>query len=136
MSVHWQNQRKAADKELIKFCEVFYFTCNKKQLTLVVIAGNYRVNWNLLRNFLGENRISFATPGEVIYETNYQLGTVRTFLIKQYIPVLLVQTCFDNDTISIGSSIAHTAIMMKSQDLLKVLPESKVVSFANQVNIE
>ncbi|PKO18345.1 MAG: hypothetical protein CVU39_02600 [Chloroflexi bacterium HGW-Chloroflexi-10] len=54
----------------------------KRFIMVVIIAGNYRVNWKLLRNFIGENRISLATPEEVIYETNYQLGVVCPFFLN------------------------------------------------------
>jgi Cys-tRNA(Pro)/Cys-tRNA(Cys) deacylase len=55
------------------------FRIAKDEFLMVLIAGPSQISWPGLRSYLGQSRLTMASPQEVLEVTGYQLGAVSPF---------------------------------------------------------
>lgn len=97
------------------------FRIEEGNYLMVLVGGPLRISWAKLREKLGVSRMTMAKPEEVLRETGYRTGAVAPFGLPHPIRVLVDESVLKEEEISLGSGIRGTAVLMKSQDLLKAL---------------
>ena len=105
------------------------FRYQKENFFLTLMAGPGQISWRKLRSTLGVSRISMATENEVLTVTGYGVGTVSPLGLPHPIRILVDESVFKPDEVSIGSGMRGVAIIMKSADLPKALGEIEVGQF-------
>jgi prolyl-tRNA editing enzyme YbaK/EbsC (Cys-tRNA(Pro) deacylase) len=68
-----------------------------------------------------------ATEDEVRSVTGYERGAVAPFGLPRPMRILVDESVFMHDEISLGSGVRGTAVIMTSADLRRVLGEVEVV---------
>ena len=94
------------------------FRLSKSEYALVLMAGPSQISWRRLRNYLGKSRLTLANDEEVLGATGYLPGTVSPLGISTHIRVLVDESVFAMDELSIGSGVKGEAVILSSSDLL------------------
>ncbi len=105
------------------------FKLSKTQYAMVLIAGPMQVNWKILRQHFKQSRLTMAKKEEVLAITGYEIGAVSPFGTLKNIPVLVDQSVLAQQTISIGSGIRGTTIIMETKSLMNALAEVEIGNF-------
>ncbi|RJP51449.1 MAG: hypothetical protein C4583_08595 [Anaerolineaceae bacterium] len=107
------------------------FRLGEGRFAMVLIAGAAQISWPALRAHFGQSRLTMADPEEVLRATGYRVGTVAPIGLPNPLPVLIDASVLVHDEISMGSGMSNTGIILKRDDLLKILPEAKAGNFAS-----
>ena len=83
------------------------FRVGKDDFVMVLIAGERQVAWPILRRHLGQSRLTMATEAEVKAATGYERGAVAPFGLPRPMRVLVDESVFAFDEISLGSGVRH-----------------------------
>lgn len=102
---------------------------------MVLAAGPDQISWKTLRSYLGQSRITTASREEVLQVTGYELGAVAPFGLPAPIRVLIEEGVLEQETISLGSGVRGTAVIMQSADLRAALPDAEVVRLNQEMNL-
>lgn len=105
------------------------FRVGKDDFVMVLIAGERQVAWPILRRHLGQSRLTMATEAEVKAATGYERGAVAPFGLPRPMRVLVDESVFAFDEISLGAGVRGTAVIMQAVDLRRALGEVEVGSF-------
>ncbi len=97
---------------------------------MVLVSGTRQIAWPALRRKLGQSRLTMASEDEVLASTGYRLGAVSPFGLPAPMPVLVDRSVLANQVVSLGAGVRHSAVVLKSADLLKGLGEAEVVDLA------
>jgi Cys-tRNA(Pro)/Cys-tRNA(Cys) deacylase len=97
------------------------FRLGEGKFAMVLIAGDRQVAWPVLRKHLGQSRLTLASQEEVHTATGYQLGAVSPFGLPQPIPILVDESVFAQEEISLGSGIRGTTVILRTVDFLRAL---------------
>ncbi|HAX71470.1 MAG TPA: hypothetical protein DCY14_17780 [Anaerolineae bacterium] len=103
------------------------FRVTEEDFVLVLVAGPGQISWKLLRKILGKSRITMATEEEVLAVTGYRIGTVGPFGLAKPVRIMVEAGVLQEEELSIGSGMRDTAIIIKSNDLMKGLGDMEVV---------
>jgi Cys-tRNA(Pro)/Cys-tRNA(Cys) deacylase len=95
------------------------FRLSEGQYVMVLVAGDHQVSWPVLRKHLGQSRLTLASLEEVLAATGYQLGAVSPFGLPQPIPILIDESVFAQEEISLGSGVRGAAVILKTSDFLR-----------------
>jgi Cys-tRNA(Pro) deacylase len=104
------------------------FQVRSGEFLMVLMAGRDQIDWRKLRQLVKRSRIRMATEEEVLEVTGYRVGTVSPFGLPRPLKVLIDESVVREEEISIGSGVRNIAIIMKSDDIQRVLGESEIVS--------
>jgi Cys-tRNA(Pro) deacylase len=107
------------------------FRVAKGIYVMVLVAGPAQIEWKILRNKLGANRLTMASEEEVLSVTGYPLGAVAPFGLAQPVKIIVEQSVLEQQVISMGSGIRGIGIILKSDDLIHALGEYQVENFRN-----
>jgi Cys-tRNA(Pro)/Cys-tRNA(Cys) deacylase len=102
------------------------FRVRENEFALVLVAGPQPISWKILRKVLGRSRISTATEEEVFEVTGYKVGTVSPFGVQNQVKVIIEANVLKEEIVSTGSGVRNTAIIIKSEDLRRVLKDAEV----------
>lgn len=97
------------------------FRCEDETYVLALMAGPRKVSWPKLRRHLGVSRITTATSEQVREVTGYAPGAVSPFGLSSPIRILADRSILTHERISIGAGIPNAGVILKRDDLLKVL---------------
>lgn len=97
------------------------------QYLMVLMPGERQVSWKALRAFLGERRISLATPQQVLEQTGYEIGAVTPFGLPRSLRVLADPTVFAYPEVSLGSGKRGFALILPVTALQENLPNLEIV---------
>jgi Cys-tRNA(Pro) deacylase len=100
------------------------FRLAKGEFVMVLVAGDRQVSWPALRRFVGRSRVSLAGEAEVLAATGYARGAVSPFGLPQPMRVLIDESVIAQSEISIGSGLRGTAVLLRSEDLLRALADA------------
>jgi Cys-tRNA(Pro) deacylase len=103
------------------------FRVGKDEFLMVLMAGDRQIVWPALRRYLGQSRLTLATEDEIRSVTGYERGAVAPFGLPHPMRILVDESVFMHDEISLGSGVRGTAVIMTSADLRRVLGEVEVV---------
>jgi Cys-tRNA(Pro)/Cys-tRNA(Cys) deacylase len=104
------------------------FRIGREEYVMVLIAGPAQVSWKALRRYLGQSRLSLAPENEVLEVTGYPIGAVGPFGLARQLRVLIDASVVIEEEISIGSGLRGTALILKSEDLRRVLAQAEEVT--------
>jgi prolyl-tRNA editing enzyme YbaK/EbsC (Cys-tRNA(Pro) deacylase) len=105
------------------------------QFVMVLAAGPDQISWPALRQHLGVSRISMASEEEVLAQTGYVRGSVSPFGLPEpadpahRIRILVDESIFEEDEISLGSGVRNTTVILRTEDLRKALKHAEVGCF-------
>ena len=100
------------------------------EYAMVLMPGVRQVAWRVLRRHFGQSRLTLAPADEVLVATGYPLGAVAPFGLPRPMPILVDETVFAFEEISLGSGERGVAIIMSAADLRRALAGSVVGHFA------
>lgn len=112
------------NQSISQIVRTLLFRLHPSKFVVTLIPGGTNVDWKKLRHILNTNRVTMATPEEVYAITGYKIGTVSPIGIKSNLIVFVDPAVFDNATISIGSGLDKTAIILESKYLKILLPDA------------
>ena len=104
------------------------FQVRPAEFVMVLMAGPAQVDWKKLRQIVKRSRVRMATEDEVLEVTGYRIGTVSPFGVKNQTRVLIDASILRENEVSIGSGVRNTAIILKSDDLIRALKGAEIVS--------
>jgi len=107
------------------------FHVGENEYVMVLVAGPAQISWKRLRKFLGQSRLTMATPDEVLAVTGYRVGTVGPFGLLKQVRVLIEAGVLDEEEISIGSGMRNTAVILPSSRLKEALGDVEVVALVD-----
>jgi Cys-tRNA(Pro)/Cys-tRNA(Cys) deacylase len=120
-------ERKQAPDQVIRS---ILFRYGGDKFFLALMAGPGQLSWRKLRLHLGVSRISMATESEVMQVTGYAVGTVSPFGLPHPTRILADGSVFKMEEVSLGSGIRGTAIILKSDDIQRVLGKVEIDDFS------
>lgn len=97
------------------------FRLEDGSFVLALVAGPQQISWPALRRYLGQSRLTTATPEEVLTITGYPPGAVSPFGLPQPVRTLVDESVLKQDEISIGSGERGAAVLLRKEDLLTAL---------------
>ena len=97
---------------------------------LVMVPGDQLIDWKVLRELLGERRLSLADADEAYAATGYRRGTITPLGAAGNWPLLIEASLEGTGEVSIGSGTDGVAIHLDVDDLIEmtdatVAPASK-----------
>ena len=119
-------ERKQRPEQVVRS---IVFRLNESEYVMVLVAGPQQISWPLLREYLGVSRMTMATPDEVIQHTRYPTGAVSPFGLPEPMRILVDESVFRTDEISIGSGVRHTTVILSTQELKRALGDVQVGRF-------
>ncbi|MEW5940098.1 MAG: YbaK/EbsC family protein [Chloroflexota bacterium] len=102
------------------------FRLSEGRFAITLVAGAAQVSWPALRAHFGQSRLTMAGPDEVRQATGYRVGTVAPVGLPGPLPILIDESVLQFEEISMGSGQPNTGIILKRDDLLRILPEAQV----------
>lgn len=106
------------------------FRLSEDEYAMVLMAGPGQIDWKTLRGHFNRSRLSMAKPEEVLTVTGFQVGAVSPFGLLESLPILVDDSVLAQQTVSIGSGVRATTILIQTKDLLRALGEYQTGSFA------
>jgi prolyl-tRNA editing enzyme YbaK/EbsC (Cys-tRNA(Pro) deacylase) len=100
------------------------FRLGEGRFAMVLVAGADQIAWPALRAHFGQSRLTMANADEVIQATGYRIGTVSPIGLPGPLPILIDASVLTHEEISLGSGQPNTGVILKRDDLLKLLPEA------------
>jgi len=107
------------------------FRVSKGTYLMVLMAGPGQVDWKTLRQFVGTNRLTMASPEEVLEVTGYPLGAVAPFGLPRPLKILVDRSVLSEEIVSMGSGMRGVAIVLKSIDLFTALGDYELGDFGS-----
>lgn len=105
------------------------FRLAEGRFAMVLVAGADQISWPALRAHFGQSRLTMASAEEVLHVTGYRIGTVSPIGLANPLPVLIDASVLVHKEISMGSGMSNTGIILKRDDLLKLLVDAIVGKF-------
>jgi Cys-tRNA(Pro) deacylase len=103
------------------------FRVARDEFVMALIAGARQVSWPALRQYIGRSRLTMATEEEVLAATGYKRYSVTPFGLPRPLRILIDESVLAQKEISLGSGERGTAIIMRTEDLRRALPELEMV---------
>ena len=104
------------------------FRLAEDRFAMILAAGAAKLPWKKLRAHFGQRRLSQASPEEVLRVTGYEVGTVSPFGLARDLPIHIEEGVLKQDTLSMGSGRAGTALLMSSAQLQAALPAAQHIA--------
>ena len=92
-----------------------------RPIDLALIPGPSQVDWAKLRHFLGVSRVTTADADEVRNVTGYEPGAVSPFGLPTKLRILADPCIKQQKVISLGAGIRNAWVILKREDLERVL---------------
>ena len=105
------------------------FRLGEGRFAMVLVAGADQISWPALRAHFGQSRLTMATADEVLEATGYRIGTVSPIGLPNPLPILIDASVLAHEEISMGSGQSNTGIILKRDDLLRLLADATVGQF-------
>ena len=104
------------------------FRRGEGEYVMALVAGPAQISWPALRRHLGQNRLSMASPEEVLAVTGSPIGAVSPLGLPAPLPILVDHSVLAETELSLGSGVRGLAIVLRQADLLRALPQAEQVS--------
>ncbi len=106
------------------------FRAAKDEYFMVLVAGARQVAWPTLRRYLGQSRLTTASEAEVLTATGYERGAVSPFGLPAPMRILVDESVFDYEEVSIGSGERGVTVILRSEDLRRALSQAETGEYA------
>lgn len=107
------------------------FRLGHDRFAMVLVAGPRQVSWPVLRSYLGQSRLTLASEQEVLQVTGYPIGAVSPFGLPGPVRILVDESVFSEEEVSIGSGERNSTIIMKTRDLRTALEPVEAGEFSH-----
>lgn len=107
------------------------FRLDRGAYAMVLVAGARQVSWPKLRKYVGQSRLTIATEAELLAATGYEAGAVSPFGLPGPMRLLVDESVFAPEVISIGSGMRGATVILRSEDLKRALGEFELGSFTS-----
>jgi Cys-tRNA(Pro) deacylase len=107
------------------------FRVGKDEFLMALMAGDRQISWPALRRYLGQSRLTMATEDEVRLATGYERGAVAPFGLPRPMRILVDESVFAQEEISLGSGVRGTAVIVTSRDLRRALENVEIVDLSS-----
>ena len=118
------------NQEISQVVRSILFRCNQGDFFMALVAGKGKLNWKALRQHFKRSRLTTATPEEVVRVTGFEIGTVNPFGLSDDVPLLVDNSVLAQPSLSLGSGVHGTAIMITTKNLLKALGPYETGNFS------
>jgi len=108
------------------------FRIGEGNFVMGLMAGPAQISWATLRRTLAQSRVTMASEQEVLTVTGYRTGAVSPLSLPTPLRMLADESVFLPEEISIGSGERGLAIILRSADLRKALPDIEIGQFADE----
>jgi Cys-tRNA(Pro)/Cys-tRNA(Cys) deacylase len=105
------------------------FRLGAEQYAMVLVAGPAQISWRALRQQVGQSRLTLASEAEVLTVTGYSIGAVAPFGLPHPLRVLIDEGVLAQEEISLGSGVRGVAVILRTADLRRALPQAEVGNF-------
>jgi Cys-tRNA(Pro) deacylase len=106
------------------------FRLEEDHFLMVLMAGPRQISWRALRRYLGQSRLTMASPEEVLAYTGYELGAVSPFGLPTPLRVLVDESVLtQKGEVSIGAGLRGSTVILQRDDLLRALGPVETGSF-------
>lgn len=105
------------------------FRVSEGIFVMVLAAGPGQIAWGKLRHYLGSARITMATHDEVLERTGSLPGAVSPLGLPEPMRILADNRLLDHETVSLGSGMRGTAILIQPDDLILAIPSIEFGDF-------
>lgn len=105
------------------------FRLAEGQFVMVLVAGAQQISWPALREYLGVSRMTMASSEEIQAHTHYSIGAVSPFGLPQPMRILVDESAFREQEVSIGSGVRYTTVILGVEDLKRALGDVEVGKF-------
>jgi Cys-tRNA(Pro)/Cys-tRNA(Cys) deacylase len=105
------------------------FRLSDNEFVMALMAGPRQISWKALRRYLGKSRLTMAKDEEVLAVTGFQPGAVSPFGLPTPLRMLVDTSVKEQEEVSIGSGVRGTTIILRTVDLLRVLPAAEIDNF-------
>lgn len=112
------------------------FRLGEGRFILVLAPGELQISWRILRQVLGQRRLTLASPDEVLVVTGYPIGTVSPFGLASTIPVLVDQRTLLPVEISLGAGIPLTALILSREAFRQALKDAQWGNYCEDRQME
>jgi len=102
------------------------FRLSSDLYVMVLMAGDRQISWKALRTYLGERRISLASPQEVLDQTGYEIGAVTPIGLSHPMRIIADPGVFAYPQISMGSGQKGYAIIIGSNLLSTIIHDLEI----------
>lgn len=102
------------------------------EFVMVLMAGPGQVDWRILRQYLGQSRLTTASEAEVRQVTGYERGAVGPFGLPAPLRILADERIFAPAEVSIGSGVRGTTVILAAADLRRALGAVEIGRFAGE----
>lgn len=120
-------ERKQAPEQVIRS---IVFRVGPDEFVMALMAGARQVSWQALRRYLGQSRLTMATPEELRAATRYEMGAVSPFGLPRPMRIIADPGVFIPSEVSLGSGVRGVAVILSSDDLWRALGRIDVVPLA------
>ena len=97
------------------------FRMEEHEFIMVLMAGPQQIAWPALRAYLGVSRITMAGEDEVLAVSGYPRGAVSPFGLPQPVRILVDESVWQPEEISIGSGQRGLTVILSQADLRRAL---------------
>jgi Cys-tRNA(Pro)/Cys-tRNA(Cys) deacylase len=104
------------------------FRLGSNEYLMALVAGPQQISWPTLRQYLGQSRLTMASPVEVKNVTGYETGTVSPFGLPEPLRTLADPNIFQPEEVSLGSGKRGLAIILEQNNLRRALGKIEEVS--------
>ena len=109
------------------------FRLTDSQFVMVLVAGAQQISWPRLREYLGVSRMTMATPEEILERTHYPTGAVSPFGLPEPMRILVDESVFEVEEVSIGSGVRYTTVILGLEDLKQALGDIELGRFTERM---
>lgn len=103
------------------------FRLEAGEYLMVLAAGPEQISWPALRKYLGQSRLTMATPEEVRQVTGYQTGAVSPFGLPEPMRILIDPGVYASEEVSLGAGIRNATVILQREDLQQALGDVEIV---------
>lgn len=107
------------------------FRLAEGRFAMALMAGAAQISWPALRAHFAQSRLTMANADEALQATGYRVGTISPIGLPRPLPILIDASVLVHEEISMGSGMSNTGIILKRDDLLRLLPDAEVGNFAS-----
>jgi Cys-tRNA(Pro)/Cys-tRNA(Cys) deacylase len=105
------------------------FRLHEDEFVMALVAGPRQISWKTLRRYIGQSRLTMAKDNEVLAVTGYVTGAVSPFGLPTPLRMLVDTSLQEQEEVSIGSGVRGTTVILRTDDLLRALPDAEIGNF-------
>jgi Cys-tRNA(Pro)/Cys-tRNA(Cys) deacylase len=107
------------------------FRISSGEYAMALMPGPRQISWKALRAHFNTNRLTLATPEEVLHITGFEIGAVNPFGLPHPMRILIDNSLLAQESVSIGSGIRGTGIILHTTTLVSALPQAEFLDLSN-----